>query len=212
MFKTLAILALMALPLSAQTMKMGVTLGADANDGLGGTVCGIAFVQFYLNGTAIGPQIPPPATGNHYSTVWDSKSVANGPYTLTAKATDKAGPNGTCDGSKPNIGVSSPITINVLNIPDDVTPPVITLTPPLSGAVITSKQQSIQVAAADESPISTITLKVNGVVQATTTNQNTLGFVWNTNPYKGRSAVIEVAATDEAGNTSTTTSMVTVKK
>ncbi len=119
----------LAAPLQAQTVKGIVTLTATASDvteAVGDTECGIAFVQFYNGTTAIGPQITAPVSGDNYAFDWDTKSVPNGSYSITAKATDKAGADGSCDGSAPNIGTSNVLTIVVGN--PDTTPPSVTIT------------------------------------------------------------------------------------
>jgi len=215
MFKTLALIAMLTISLSAQTIRGSAIFGATAVDitaVTGDVECGVSYVQFYVDGVAVGPQILPTPGSNTYLYAWDSRTVPDGPHTLTAKATDKAGLNGACDSTKPNTSTSAPIYITVSNAPSDVTPPTITLTPVQSGAVITAKQQPIQVAAADASAIKQITLKINGVVKASVADQNTLSLVWNTNPYKGLTVVLEAGATDAYGNTSTLSRTVSVKK
>ncbi len=211
MLKALLLSLLLSIPAFSQSQRTFTANATDVTAVVGDTECGVAYVQFYINGSAVGPQIQPPATGTQYTYVWDSKTVPNGTYTLTAKAADKAGLNGACDSTAQNVGTSSPITFTVNNIPNDTSAPTITISPPLVGT-ITLKSQPIQVAAADDTPIKKITLKVNGVLKASSTNLNTLGFVWNTSPYKGTSALVEIAATDSMGNTRTVTSSVFVKK
>ena len=104
--------------LSAQTTVANtVTMLAVADDGAG---CGVAYVQFKLDGTDLGARL----TTIPYTFAWDSRSVPNGPHMLQAMAADRAGPS--CDGTEPNIGMSNVITMNVQNNLDH-TPPTIEL-------------------------------------------------------------------------------------
>src|SRR4051812_34546599 len=59
-----------------------VPLIAQAEDNVA-----VASVQFLVNGVPLGA----PVTGPPFETTWEAGSVANGPYTLSAKATDAAG-------------------------------------------------------------------------------------------------------------------------
>ncbi len=72
------------------------SLSASAADNVG-----VAGVQFFINGTAVGGE----DTTSPYSTSWNTATVANGSYTVTARARDAAG----------NITTSAPVTITVVN-------------------------------------------------------------------------------------------------
>lgn len=94
-------------PASGATVSgSSVTLSANASDNVG-----LAGVQFKLNGSSIGSE----DTSSPYSITWDSKTVANGTYTLTAVARDASN----------NQTISAPVTITVDN-PLDTTAPIIT--------------------------------------------------------------------------------------
>lgn len=130
----LFILALSGI-VQAQSVSGNMTLTAIATDTtatVGDTECGVASVQFFLGTNPLGPAISTPQSGNSYSIPWDTKTVANGTYVVTAKATDKAGsgtsPTTVCDGSKPNIGTSNAINVTVNNVPSDTVAPNISIT------------------------------------------------------------------------------------
>jgi hypothetical protein len=76
---------------------------------------GVTSVQFQLNGVNIGA----PLTTAPYRFAWDTTTVADGTYTLTAVARDAAG----------NVATSSPVTMTVIN-----TLPTVTSETPASGA------------------------------------------------------------------------------
>lgn len=127
-FVLLVIFATLA---AAQTVSGTATLSANATDAtsvVGDTECGVAFVQFFNGTVPLSPQITTPVSGTTYTFVWDTKSVSNGTYTLTAKATDKAGLNGLCDSTKVNVGVSNALTVVVNNIPPDIATPTVSIT------------------------------------------------------------------------------------
>lgn len=223
LFITMAVLLFMGLFgrfAMAQTSVSGaVTLTATASDvtpAIGDVECGVAYVQFRIDGQPIGPLIFPNGSDS-FTMTWDTTTATNGGHTLTATATDRGGsntpPHTVCDGSTPNTGTSNSVLITVLNNPPmDVTPPTITINPPVPGAVITVKTQLIQVAAFDPAGIGQIQLRINGSLKSTNANSQVLSYQWNTNPYKGTTVNIDAASTDKAGNTGSTRSVVSVHR
>ncbi len=211
---------LFSLCASAQTTVSGKTvmLLANASDVTpNGTdlECGVGYVQFLLSGNPIGPIILPDGTDN-YKYAWDSTNTPDGDYVLTATATDRAGtgipPHTNCDGSAPNTGTSGAILIKILNHPPtDVTPPSITINPPVP-QIVTNKNQPINAIAFDAGGIANITLKINNQVKAFNSGSQALNYVWNTSPYKGTKVTIEVSAKDNAGNAGTSSTTVSVRK
>ena len=73
-----------------------ITVSADAAD-----ETGVAGVQFFVDGTTVGPE----DTVEPYGANWDTRGVPNGAHTLTARARDTSG----------NVTVSAPVTVNVAN-------------------------------------------------------------------------------------------------
>jgi hypothetical protein len=82
-------------PINNATINGSQTITVNASDNIG-----VAKVEFYINGA-----LQATDTTSPYSFSWNTTSVANGSYTLTAKAYDAAG----------NIGQSSNVTIAVSN-------------------------------------------------------------------------------------------------
>ncbi len=79
----------------------------------------VAKVDFLANGVVIGTDVRSDPTGP--STIdWQTRTYPDGPYTLTAKAYDRAG----------NSATSAPVTVEV----KDTTPPVITFVSPEAGS------------------------------------------------------------------------------
>lgn len=120
--------------LFSQNVSGTITLVAAVTDNApaGGTACGIASVQFFANTNPLGPALTSPNSGSNYTMPFNTSTMANGSYTLTAKATDKAGsssdPAKVCDGSKPNVGVSNVLNVTVNNVALDTTAPTINIT------------------------------------------------------------------------------------
>ncbi|MFO0578525.1 MAG: M4 family metallopeptidase [Polyangia bacterium] len=83
-------------PTAGATVSGTVTISASAMDNVG-----VAAVEFYSGTTLIGTD-----TSSPYSVSWDSKSVTNGAYSLTAKAKDAAG----------NVGSSAAVSVTVSNM------------------------------------------------------------------------------------------------
>ena len=92
-----------------------MTVSANATDNVA-----VAGVQFKLNGADLGAE----DTVAPYSIVWDSTTVANGTYQLSAVARDAAD----------NTTTSTVVNVTVDNIPD-TTPPTVVGVSPVAGSV-----------------------------------------------------------------------------
>ena len=92
-------------PSNSATVSGTVTISASASDNVG-----VSKVEFYQNGVLLSAGNVAPFT---YS--WNTTTVANGTYTLTAKAYDAAG----------NIGQSSNVSVTVNNTVADTTAPTV---------------------------------------------------------------------------------------
>jgi hypothetical protein len=89
---------------SAGTVSGTLTVTASASDNVG-----VAGVQFHLDSANLGPE----DTTNDYTSSWDTTTVPDGTYALTATARDAAG----------NTTSSSPITVTVTNTSTPPPPP-----------------------------------------------------------------------------------------
>lgn len=83
-------------PTAGATVSGTVTVSASAMDNVGVTA-----VDFYAGASLLGSDTTSP-----YSITWDSKSVANGSYSITVKARDAAG----------NVGTSAGVSVTVSNM------------------------------------------------------------------------------------------------
>ena len=108
---------------SAGTVSGTVTVSASASDNVG-----VTGVQFRLQGANLGPD----DTTNPYSTSWDTTTVANGSYTLTAIARDAAG----------NTKTAAPLTVTVSNTS---TPPADTTSPSVPQTLTLNSTSDTQV-------------------------------------------------------------------
>ncbi|RIK35198.1 MAG: hypothetical protein DCC55_31060, partial [Chloroflexi bacterium] len=98
-------------PANGAVVTGTVAVAATASDNVA-----VAGVQFRLNGANLGAE----DTVAPYAVSWDSTTVANGTYQLTAVARDAAG----------NTTTSSPVDVTVDNVPDTTPPTVTSVTPP----------------------------------------------------------------------------------
>jgi hypothetical protein len=83
-------------PAPGATLSGVVTISADASDDVA-----VTGVQFLLNGSSLGAE----DTQAAFSLSWDTRTVANGTYTVAARASDAGG----------NTATTSPITVSVNN-------------------------------------------------------------------------------------------------
>ena len=104
-------------PANGATVNGTLALMATATDNVA-----VTGVQFQLDGANLAGT--PNVAGSTYTYSWNSKTVSNGPHTLTAIATDAAGNT-----------ASSSVSVTVNN---NTTPPVVAITAPANGATAVS--------------------------------------------------------------------------
>ncbi|KAB0666916.1 hypothetical protein F6V25_03410 [Oryzomonas japonica] len=92
-------------PATGSVVSGTVTIAATASDNVG-----VSRVEFYENGALLYAANTAP-----YSYSWNTTSIANGSYTLSAKAYDASG----------NIGQSSNVSVTVNNVVADTTAPTV---------------------------------------------------------------------------------------
>jgi len=176
---------------AAGAVSASVTVSATAADNVG-----VAGVQFRLNGANLGSE----DTNAPYSTTWNTTSVANGTYTLTAVARDAAG----------NTTTSATVTVTVSNTappPPDTTPPTVSITAPASGTA--SGQITISASANDNVGVAGVRFRVNGADVGGEDTSAPYAVVWDTATVANGNHTLTAVARDAAGNT-TTSAAVTV--
>lgn len=197
---TTAPVVTMTTPASGTTVSgTTVTLAADATD-----ASGINNVKFYRSGstTALDTDLTPYPGTNNYAITWDSKTVANGTYTITAKATDGS--------ANANVGTSAGITITVYN---DITAPSVTLAAPatagqnIAGTFVLKATATDNVSMAPPGKVEFYRggTTLIGSTQVPGTNSN-FEFSWNTTSVANGTYSITAKAYDAAGNVKTSTS------
>jgi subtilisin family serine protease len=191
---TTAPLASIAAPLANSSVSGLVGVSVNASDNVG-----VARVDLMVNGTVVATDTAAP-----YSFSWDSTGVANGMASVVAVAYDAAG----------NAGKSAAVAVNVANtvttVVKDTTPPAVAISNPVAGAV--SGNVAVSVNASDDAGAAGITtvLVIDGQTRAKGTG-GTLGFNWNTRKVAAGQHTVTATARDAAGNTSSTSVIVTTK-
>lgn len=170
-------------PNNGATVSGTVNISANATDNVG-----VTKVEFYVNGTILST-----VNSSPYTTPWNTTAVANGSYTIEAKAYDAAG----------NIGISSVNTVTVNNT-DTIPPPAPT---GLTGTPISSTQVNLSWnAVTDDEAIAKYFVERNGAVIGTvtgTTYSDTTVSASTTYQYN-------IVAVDSIGNASSPSSTVNV--
>jgi Big-like domain-containing protein/fibronectin type III domain protein len=170
---------------STGTISGTVTVSASASDNVG-----VTGVQFRLQGTNLGAE----DTTNPYSTSWNTTTVPNGSYTLTAIARDAAG----------NTKTSAPITVTVSNIstpPADTTAPTVSLTAPSAGTI--SGTVTVSASASDNVGVAGVQFRLQGANLGAEDTTNPYSTSWNTTTVPNGSYTLTAIARDAAGNTTT---------
>jgi chitinase len=152
---------------------------------------GIAKVEFYINGALASTDTAPT-----YNYAWDTTAVANGTYTLQAKAYDTSN----------NSTMSAPKTVTVAN--QDTTAPNLTILSPTAGTTVKKGSVvNISVEASDNVGVTRLDYYVDGFVVCIDYGTTC---PWKTPTRKG-TYQIEVRAQDTAGNTTSRFTNVTAQ-
>lgn len=184
---------------ASDTAAPVVSISAPVNNGtLGGTVAlsagasdnvGVIKVEFYVNSNLQSTQFSAP-----YSFNWNTALIANGAYTIAAKAYDAAG----------NVGRSSDLKVTVFN---DSVAPALSINQVSSPSTATS--QTISGSVSDNDAVANVLVQVgSGPATAAAVSGNSWSFPLTGLPV-GNSP-ITVRATDRAGNSSVATASIVV--
>jgi hypothetical protein len=190
---TTAPVAAIAAPLANSSVSGLVCVTVNASDNVG-----VARVDLKVNGTVVATDTSAP-----YTFSWDSTGSANGMASIVAVAYDAAG----------NAGTSATVAVNVANqvttLAKDTTPPAVVISNPVAGI---TGNVSVQINASDDSGAAGITtvLSIDGQTKAQGTG-GTLGYNWNTRKVRAGQHTLTATSRDAAGNTSTTSVVVTSK-
>ncbi|MDB4409296.1 S8 family serine peptidase [Gammaproteobacteria bacterium] len=164
-----------------------VDIGASDNTG-------VSEVVLYANGQVVGTDRTAP-----YQFSWDSTGVADGNATLTAYAYDAAN----------NTGISSGVTVNVDNLPDnvDTTAPTVSIASPAASSNVISGTVKITVNASDDTGVTDVALYVNGQI-AGTDSTAPYEFNWDSTRVADGEVTFDAYAYDAANNKGTSSSVV----
>lgn len=165
-------------PASDSTVKGTVYVAANATSSVR-----VRRVEFYING-----QLKRTDTLSPYTYSWNTTSIANGLYSITARAYDAAG----------NMWQSAAVTVTVKNTAADAIAPTVTITSPLPYSTI-SGTACAAVSASDNVGVTRVEYYVNGWLDNTVTAAPFGYCVATTAEYNGSYTII-AKAYDAAGN------------
>jgi subtilisin family serine protease len=179
---TTAPLVSVASPTDGSQVSDLVSIDIQASDDFG-----VVSTTLFVDGQAVATETQAVAPDT-YRYAWDSSAAGDGPHTVYATASDAAG----------NVGTAASITLNVANNAVDTTPPVITITSPTDGAIV-SGTVSLSAFATDDQQMATLKIFADGVLQCSGTSSATCG--WNTRKLDVGTHQVSVEASDASGNT-----------
>jgi hypothetical protein len=165
---------------SAGTVSGTVSMTATASDAVG-----VTKVEFYQGATKLGEDLSSP-----YAYSWDSTTVANGNYSLTAKALDAAG----------NIGTSNTVYVTVSNGSSDTTAPTVTLDTPSAGTV--SGTVSMTATASDAVGVTKVEF-YQGATKLGEDLSSPYAYSWDSTTVANGNYSLTAKALDAAGNIGT---------
>ncbi len=167
-------------PSGGATVSGTVQVSASAADD-----SGVAGVQFFVDGAAVGPEDPTAP----YSSDWNTASAGNGPRSLTAVARDTSG----------NLTTSSAVGVDVDN---DTVAPTVALTAPADGATVTGVVQ-LAADASDDRALAGVRFRLDGINLGAEDTTAPYSLSWDTAGATSGSHSITAFARDAAGNTKT---------
>ncbi len=171
---------------AAGTISGSVNVTATANDNIG-----VVGVQFLLNGSNLGAEV----TTAPYAYSWNTTTVTNGNYTLTARARDAAG----------NTTTSGGVAVTVNNVPDTQAPAV-SITAPSAGAV--SNTVSVTANASDNVGVVGVQFLLDGANLGAEDLTSPYSVSWNTFSVANGSHTLTAKARDGAGNITTSAGVI----
>jgi GH18 family chitinase len=175
-------------PVAGASVSGTSAILASASDNVG-----VVGVRFYADGTAIGQEV----TAAPYQVSWNTTLATNGTHSLTAVARDLAG----------NSKTSTAVSVTVSNS-QDVTPPVVSINSPASGASLTGTSNIVAVAS-DNVGVVGVRFYINGSSIGQEVTATPYQVSWNTTQVANGNYDLTAVARDLAGN-SKTSSVVTV--
>ncbi len=178
-------------PANNATISGSSMLTATASDNVG-----VTKVEFYQGTTLLGEDTTSP-----YSYTWNLGAVADGSYTLSAKAYDAAG----------NIGISGNVTVTVnAAAPADTTLPVVSFTAPTNAQTVSGSSVNLAATASDNSGTVTKVEFYQGTTLLGEDTTSPYSYTWNTTSLTNGSYTLNAKAYDAAGNIGTASVTVTV--
>ncbi|MGZ8222649.1 MAG: Ig-like domain-containing protein, partial [Methylobacter sp.] len=177
----------MTAPVSGEFISGTVSLSATATDNVG-----VAGVQFKLDGVNLGGEVTTITLPLDYLSSWDTGTVPNGEYTLTAVARDAAG----------NAKASSAVLVTVDNAVADTTLPTVSMIAPASGASV-SGTIPVSADAADNTGVVSVQFQLDGANLGAEVTAAPYSLVWDTGTALDGNHSLTAVARDAAGNTAT---------
>jgi len=165
-------------PASGTTVSGTVTVSGTATDNVG-----VSAVTMSTGG----PSTPCALAGANYSCTWNTGSTPNGSYTITVTAKDAA-----------NNSASSSVNVTLDN---DTTPPVVTISSPGNGAMV-SGTVTITGTAVDNVGVSSVAMATGGPSTPCALAGTNYSCTWSTGSSANGNYTITVTAKDAANNTS----------
>lgn len=177
-------------PVNGATVSGNVPLAANATDAMSG----VNRVEFRVDGVLVGTDSAAPYTG-----LWDSSLAAPGAHVIEAKAFDNAG-----------LSAASSVSVNIAApAPVDTTAPVVALTSPANGAIVSGTVGITADATDAMSGVNRVEFRVDGVLVGTDSAAPFSG-AWDSSLAAPGTHVIEAKAFDNVGLSAVSSVSVTI--
>jgi len=168
-------------PAAGATVSGTISIQANASDNVG-----VTRVEFYVDGALASTD-----TSSPYAFSWDTTTASNGSHSLTSKAFDAAG----------NQGSSAAVNVTVSNTITDTQAPATSITSPSNGSTV-SAIVTVNASASDNVGVTRVEFYVDGALASTDTTAG-YSYSWNTTTVANGSHTLFTKAYDAAGNIGT---------
>jgi hypothetical protein len=175
-------------PSSNSLVSGSVIISASASDNVG-----VTGVQFKLNGSDLLSE----DSTSPYSLTWNTDTVSDGKYTLTAVARDAAGNTQTSSVS---------VTVAKGESEEPVVPPSVSITAPSAGSTL-SNTVTVSANAEDNVGVMGVQFKLDGVNLLLEDTTAPYSISWDTKNTKNGTHVLTATARDTEGNQTTSSSV-----
>lgn len=177
-------------PTNGATISNSQAVSASASDKIG-----MAGVQFKVDGANLGAE----DTTAPYSVNWDTKTASNGNHTVTAVARNTS-----------NLTTTTSATVNVQNSVVQPTPPMVNITSPATGSMVSGSTVALSANASDATGVAGVQFKIDNANVGSEDTTSPYSVNWDSTAVSNGNHTLTAIARNTSGLTATTSATFSV--